>query len=150
MTYTAQDREDRVQYLISRLRETDGRATPQRVAVIRALVGSDRHPSVDDVYRELRPTFPTMSEATVYKTIDRLKRMGEILELEFNERGNRYDTMKPAPHVHLICLGCGKISDAELDLPLDTARHVAQQAGFRMADVRFDVHGWCETCRAPA
>ncbi|MBI4608543.1 MAG: transcriptional repressor [Candidatus Rokubacteria bacterium] len=134
-------------HLVGRLKEAEGRITSQRLGIIRALVYNKNHPSVEDIYRELRPTFPTLSIATVYKTLERLKRMGEVLELEFREGRNRYDGMKPEPHTHLMCTDCGRILDLEFELPAGRASSLARTSGFRLRAVRLDLYGVCKRCR---
>ena len=134
-------------HLVGRLKQAEGRITSQRLGIIRALVHNDNHPSAEDIYRELRPTFPTLSIATVYKTLERLKGMGEVLELEFREGRNRYDGMKPEPHTHLMCTACGKILDLDFDLPLARASSVVRASGFQLGGVRLDLYGVCGGCR---
>lgn len=134
-------------HLVGRLKQADGRITSQRLGIIRSLVYNDNHPSAEDIYRELQQTFPTLSIATVYKTLERLKGMGEVLELEFREGRNRYDGMKPRPHTHLMCTACGKILDLDFELPLESASNVARASGFQLGRVRFDLYGVCNDCR---
>lgn len=146
-TYSREEREARVAHLVDRIKRTEGRITSQRLGIIRALAYSDHHPSAEDIYNELRPTFPTLSIATVYKTLERLKGMGEVLELEFREGRNRYDGMKPEPHTHLMCTACGKIVDLDFELPVGRASSVARASGFQLGGVRFDLYGVCDDCR---
>ena len=63
--------------------------------MLSVLANSLDHPSVESIHGQLVEHYPTMSLATVYKTINLLKREGEILELEFSDLGNRYDGRKP-------------------------------------------------------
>ena len=137
----------RLHQMIERLKERDYRITPQRYAVFSVLASSPDHPSAEDIHAELIDRYPTMSLATVYKTINLLKREGEILELEFSDLGNRYDGNKPYPHPHVICTVCGKITDSShLDLDEITVR-MMQETGFRILTHRLDFYGLCPDCR---
>jgi len=49
------------------------RVTPQRLAVLRILAASEGHPSVDEIYKQVKGEFPTTSLATIYKTVSLLK-----------------------------------------------------------------------------
>jgi len=139
--------EMRLQQMIERLKESDCRITPQRYAVLKVLAGSSDHPSVESIHAQLIQHYPTMSLATVYKTISLLKREGEILELEFSDLGNRYDGRKPYPHPHVICTGCGKIIDpSHLDLDEITSRMMAE-TGFKIMTHRLDFYGLCPNCQ---
>ena len=109
------DQDTRLKELVAKLKEGNHRLTPQRLAVLRILAVGDGHPSVEQIYEQIKPDFPMTSLATVYKTVTLLKEMDEVLELSFNDGGNRYDGSKPYPHPHLICAQCGTIEDLELD-----------------------------------
>jgi len=138
--------EARVQKVVDKLRARGQRLTPQRLAVLRALICSASHPSAEHVYRELAPVYPMMSPATVYKTIDLLKDLGEILELEFRDGGNRYDANIPVPHPHLVCTECGDIRDVAIGDVDALARKVATLTGFRAVRSRLDFYGRCPRC----
>ena len=139
--------EQRLQQMIERLKESDCRITPQRYAVLNVLAGSSDHPSAETIYAKLKDHYPTMSLATVYKTINLLKRQGEILELEFSDLGNRYDGKKPYPHPHVICTGCGKIIDpAQLNMEEITIK-MMEETGFKILTHRLDFYGLCPECQ---
>jgi Fur family transcriptional regulator, peroxide stress response regulator len=100
--------------MLSKLRGHDFRITPQGIAVLTILAGSKEHPSVDEVYKEVKTLFPTTSLATVYKTVSLLKELNAVLELGFPDGSNRYDGSKPYAPPHVICTRCKKIMDPEL------------------------------------
>ena len=125
--------EDRLQTLVQKIRQHGHRLTPQRMAILRILADSTGHPTVEQVYEQVRAQFPMTSLATVYKTVTLLKEEGEILELSFGGESSRYDGHNPQPHPHLICIRCGTILDPDLALfsgadGLDALRVVAQVA----------------------
>ena len=75
----------RYDQLLARLRRDGFRLTPQRMAVLRVLAEDTGHPTVEQVYDRVRCDYPTTSLATIYKTIDMLKGIGEVLELSVGE-----------------------------------------------------------------
>jgi Fur family peroxide stress response transcriptional regulator len=83
--------------MLSTLKSHDFRITPQRLFVFKILAESEGHPTVEEIYEQVRAEFPTTSLATVYKTIALLKEVNEVLELRFPDRSNRYDGNKPFP-----------------------------------------------------
>lgn len=144
------DEQARLEELIAKLRDRQYRITPQRIAVLKALLGNPNHPSVEHIYDQLKKDYPTMSLATVYKQVRQLKELGEVLELGFPDDDNRYDGMKPYPHVHLICQKCRKIMDIEyvrMDGIQDT---VLQKTGYRWISNRIDIYGLCPDCQKGA
>jgi Fur family peroxide stress response transcriptional regulator len=138
--------ERRVDELVRKLRASGQRLTPQRLAVLRALAANEAHPSADQVYREVLPLYPMMSLATVYKTIDVLKDMGEILELEFRDGANRYDANIPAPHPHLVCTGCGSIEDLDVGAVAALTAEARALSGYSGIRARLDFYGLCPSC----
>lgn len=139
--------EMRLQQMIERLKKSEFRITPQRYAVLNVLAKSPDHPSAESIHAELIDHYPTMSLATVYKTINLLKREGEILELEFSDLGNRYDGKKPYPHPHVICTECGKIIDpSQFNLDEITSK-MMEETGFKILTHRLDFYGICPGCQ---
>jgi Fur family peroxide stress response transcriptional regulator len=137
----------RFEQMVNRVRERHGRLTPQRVAMLRLLASSQGHPSAAQLYDRLRAQFPTTSLATVYKTLNLLDDMGEVLELGFSHDDNRYDGNKPYPHPHLICIRCRKIVDVEGEPAQGLADEAAKASGFRVVGYRLDFYGLCPDCQ---
>jgi len=132
---------------MSKLREREYRLTPQRVALLRLLAASDGHPSAAQLYDRLKDQFPTTSPGTVYKTLNLLKDLDEVLELGFSDDDNRYDGNKPYPHPHLICIRCQKIVDAEVSLAQNLVQEVTRQSSYQIVGHRLDFYGLCPDCQ---
>ena len=77
------DIQKRLDEILTKLRQREFRITPQRIAILKAFLQRQDHPGVEQVYEEVKVNFPTTSLATVYKTVNLLKEVGEILEISF-------------------------------------------------------------------
>lgn len=141
-----QTRTARTERIVARLRARGHRLTPQRLAIVRALVESGEHPSAEQLYRHVQPEYPMMSPATVYKTLDTLKAVGEVLELEFRNRPNRYDATMPTPHPHAVCTRCGRIDDVGASHVQIATDEAAAATGYRLFSYRLDFYGLCPGC----
>ena len=139
--------ERRLEQMIGKLKKNEFRITPQRYAVLKILAYSDNHPSAERIYEQLVQDYPTMSPATVYKTISLLKKNGEILELEFSEMSNRYDGNKPYPHPHVICTKCGTILDPPMLDFEQLKQQMIEETGFTITSHRLDFYGLCPGCQ---
>ena len=139
--------EERLTSILSKIKGRDFRMTPQRLAIIKILISSVSHPSVDEIYKEVRKIFPTTSLATVYKTITLLKELNEVLELGFPDGSNRYDGNKPYPHPHAICTKCRKILDPEISSVHELSEEMKQKTGFIISSHRLDFFGLCQECQ---
>jgi len=133
--------------IIKALREKGYKATPQRIAIGRFFMRTRGHPTVQKVYGEVKRVHPTVSLATVYKTIQILKEAGLIQELSLPQGQTRYDSdMKP--HINLICLKCGEIKDIEETGISGLIARVSEAEKFSATGQRFDIYGICRSCNA--
>lgn len=86
--------------------------TPQRIAVYKYLQSTKAHPTAEIIYKSLKDDYPTMSLATVYKTLKTLLKVNLVQELNVGEGNFRYDA-NVNPHPHIQCIDCGKVDDIE-------------------------------------
>jgi Fur family peroxide stress response transcriptional regulator len=130
-----------------RLRARGLRVTAQRVAILQTLEGIVGHPTVEEVYREVRRHFPMISLNTVYKTMNALREQGELIAVESGEDGALRFESNPLPHHHLVCLRCRRIQDMT-DPALDALRGSSRRlGGFTVVGHRVEFFGYCPTCR---
>ncbi len=138
----------RLNQMLSKLKDHEFRLTPQRLAVLKVLAASEGHPTVECIYETVRAEFPTTSIATIYKTVNLLKQLNEVLELGFPDGSNRYDGHKPYPHPHVICTHCKKIIDPNLGSLQDMTNEVIIETGFQIHNHRVDFFGTCRECQS--
>jgi Fe2+ or Zn2+ uptake regulation protein len=91
------------------LREAGLKATPQRLAILRALSGDETHPTAQELYERLSNEFPSLSVATVYNTLSALTKIDQCIPLELGGP-LRFDP-NVQPHDHAVCERCGSIRD---------------------------------------
>jgi Fur family peroxide stress response transcriptional regulator len=144
---SSREAEERMATMLSTLKSHDFRITPQRLVVLRTLAKSHGHPTVEEIYEQVKAEFPTTSLATVYKTIALLKEVNEVLELGFPDGSNRYDGNKPFPHPHVICTKCKKITDPDLMSLDDLSEEISRQTGYKIFSHRLDFFGLCPRCQ---
>ena len=133
--------------LIAALKEHDFRLTPQRVELVRLIAASEGHPSAAQLYERIKVQFPTMSQATVYKTLALLKEMNQVLEIDLRD-DSHYDGNRPQPHSHLICIKCNKIVDGEVSLDQEALRKLEQVSGYTILRPQITLYGLCPNCKA--
>jgi Fur family peroxide stress response transcriptional regulator len=133
--------------MVNKLKELNFRITPQRLAVLKILAKSEGHPSVEDIFKQVKPNFPTTSLATIYKTVNLLKEIGEVVQLDFSEESNRYDGNKPYPHPHLICIRCKAVVDPDVATISDLSKKLAKKTGYEIVNHRLDFFGICPRCQ---
>ena len=132
--------------LITALKKRGFRLTPQRVELVRLIAVSTGHPSAGQLYTQIKHQFPTMSHATVYKTLALLKEMNQVLEIDLRD-DSHYDGNRPQPHPHLICVKCNKIIDGEVSLDQESLRKLEEASGYQILRPQISLYGLCPDCK---
>lgn len=131
--------------LIAALRSRGARVTLARLHVHRHLREAGGHVTAEDVQSAL----PTLSPATVYATLDLLAELGFARRLSTPAGVAVYDT-RTAPHHHMICRSCGRISDLDAAVDASAAERAAAAAGFAVEHGELQLSGLCAACALSA
>lgn len=129
-----------------RLRGQGFKVTPQRLAVYQALARTKSHPNAEALFKELRPLYPTMSLATVYKSLSILCEIGLAQELSLGEDSFRYDA-ETSHHPHIRCTVCGRVDDVPAMETEAFTQKVAGETGYTLTDYQVYFFGRCPMCR---
>lgn len=135
------------QSVTSLLREKGFKVTPQRLAIYDVLYNTTQHPNAEMIFNQLQPDYPTMSLATVYKTIEILKELGIVQVLNVGEDSFRYDA-NTQKHSHVCCMHCKRVDDI---FEVDSSRFIQEVAGkvsYRLTGQQFYFYGICEECQS--
>ncbi|HSK98866.1 MAG TPA: Fur family transcriptional regulator [Rubrobacteraceae bacterium] len=127
----------RLESVVGRIRGSGYKATPQRIAVARALA-AEQHQSLE----EIRARCPEVGLVTVYRAIDLFSGMGLVRRLDLGD-GPRYELAENHHH-HLICDTCGGISEFD-ECPLDA--QALQNLDFEVSAHSLELYGRCGACR---
>jgi Fur family transcriptional regulator, iron response regulator len=92
------------------LRRAGVQPSAQRVAVAGYVLHTDSHPSADQVFARVRASFPMISRATVYNTLNLLVRKGLLRQLVIAEGKVVFDP-NVAAHHHFVDEATGAIED---------------------------------------
>ncbi len=127
--------------LLSRCTEAGLKMTGQRRVILSTLEKASDHPSVDEVYLRAKEQDPSISIATVYRTLSMLDEMGFIVRHDFNENFSRYEVNNLDHHHHLIDLETGDViefKNAELE---KIKLRIAKELGYDLLDHRLELYG---------
>jgi Fe2+ or Zn2+ uptake regulation protein len=127
--------------------ETNGqRYTEQRAAVYRFLMGTEAHPTADDVFTSVRHEIPDISLATVYKSLETLVSCGLAIKLTYGDGSARYDG-RTDQHHHARCLRCGRVTDVPSKFDASAlAGQLEPGRGFTVEGYRLELVGYCADC----
>jgi Fur family ferric uptake transcriptional regulator len=125
-----------------------GRITRQRLEVAQALIEEKGHLGIGALGDTLKTRFPSISKATLYRTMKLLCDAGIAKACEFGEGFLRYEALHPEEHHdHLICTGCGRIVEFEEKAIEALQETVAKRFKFKIVSHRLDIFGLCDKCR---
>jgi Fur family peroxide stress response transcriptional regulator len=134
----------RMDGLLRRCREAGMNVTPQRMAIYRALLESEDHPTPELLYKRVRPKMPALSLATIYKSLDALTKLGLAHRVPVAGDRKRYDANVDQHH-HLVCTRCNKVMDV-YDDRFDAVAPPRLRDGFVAHAVSVQVLGLCAGC----
>lgn len=145
----AEKRQNFLDDLFKKCRQFRLSVTHQRLAIYKALLADDTHPNPEKIYKAIKADFPTISLATVYKTLETFEKNGIISVVTPIHNTVRYDAMTEHHH-HIVCIRCKKILDLE-NKDLDALKipdAVAKQN--RLVDFSVHFNVICSECIAKA
>jgi Fe2+ or Zn2+ uptake regulation protein len=137
--------------LLAELASRGVRITAQRRAVIAVIQEASEHLDAESLLAQARRRLPAIDRATVYRTIDLLKRLRLVDELDLMHlEGEKhyYEVKTRRDHVHLACFSCGRIQEFSSPLFEQLKDEIARQSGFEIRVVRLEVGGACRGCAA--
>lgn len=134
-----------VERALEQLKNNGVRMTPQRHAILSYLMGSMAHPTADEIYKSLSPSFPSMSVATIYNNLRLFVEAGLVRELTYGDASSRFDA-DLSDHYHAICKCCGRIVDFEYPPLLEVERAASKTTGFTVEGHRMEIYGVCDLC----
>ena len=124
------------------------RNSKKRNAILECLRQTDSHPNAEWIYSRLKPVFPDLSMATVYRNLRMLQEEGVIDTLGAVCGQERFDG-DTAPHSHAVCRICGKVLDLPLaPLPEEWLQSAIDRTGFSLSACAVQLTGVCKECSA--
>lgn len=122
------------------------RVTVQRRAVLDAVARQRGAFTLVELYDAARTGEPRLGLATVYRTVELLRRAGSVKPLAGGPRA-AYVRCRPGHHHHLVCLVCGAVEETDVCAsPPD--EELERRYGFRAVAHEVDVYGTCAGCAA--
>jgi Fur family ferric uptake transcriptional regulator len=135
--------------LLAELASRGIRLTAQRRAIVEVVQEAKEHLDAGSLLELARGREPNIDRATVYRTIDLLKKLRLIDELDLMHlEGEKhyYEVKTKRDHVHLACFRCGRIEEFSSPLFEGLKAELSKLAGFTIRVTRLEVGGNCRAC----
>jgi Fur family transcriptional regulator, ferric uptake regulator len=129
------------------VRRAGWRMTRQRVLILRALCELDGHASAERVHEWVAADQPHIHPSTVYRTLERLRDMGVLSQIDLGRQCAEFEIMEERPHHHLVCRGCGRVIDLDHSYLSALDGLIRRDFGFEPILSHFAIFGLCRQCR---
>jgi len=125
------------------------RKTVQREAIIQAAFSTTAHYTAEDLIAMARKLEPSVSRATVYRTLPLLVESKLLKEIELGHDHKTYDPnfVNRPHHNHIICADCQKVVEFE-DHYMETLEDcISKRLGFTPAAKSVRIEATCDKLR---
>ncbi len=122
------------------LRGAGVRLTRQRAALLRVLAAAEDHPDAGELHARARALDPTVSLATVYRTLGVLEAEGVVHRHVFEGGAARFETADMPHHDHLIDVETGQVMEFRSDRIEELQAKIAAEHGYELVHHRLELY----------
>ena len=128
------------------LEKKDLKLTSQRRTILHQAM-HDGHYSAEKLLDFCKKEDPTISKATVYRTLALLKESGILEEQDFGDGKKLYERAQGRKHHdHFVCIKCGRIIEFE-NQPIERLQDSeAKKHRFKIVYHSLKLFGFCKSC----
>ena len=129
--------------LKEQLREYNLKVTPARLDILDILTHTKKPISIQDLNLKLKNT----DLATLYRTLETLKDLGMVTQVDFQHGHAHYELATRGHHHHLICQKCGKVADISKCDTSGLEKQALKIGGFaKINSHSLEFFGVCNSC----
>jgi Fur family transcriptional regulator, stress-responsive regulator len=122
------------------------RVTKPRLAVLEVLAEGG-HLEVEDIARRARDRLDSVSTQAVYDVLGALSRAGLARRIEPAGSSARFEARVGDNHHHIVCRGCGAITDVDCAVGERPCLHPSDTHGFALDEAEVTFWGLCPNCQ---
>jgi len=123
------------------------RHMPQRDNVLDIFLSTEKHVSVDELYKLVKKHYPDIGYTTVYRAMRLLSESGLCQEINFGDGILRFEhKYGHEHHDHLICTRCGKFIEAAKPEIEEMQDALARKYRFTPTRHKLQIFGICSRC----
>lgn len=123
--------------------------TIQREVILEMLYNSDEHLTPEGLHHLIQQKHPDLNTgiATVYRTLSLLEDSEMVTSLSFGAQGKKYELGAKDHHDHIICTGCGSITEFVDEAIEQRQKKISEELGFVMQEHSMQIYGICKICQ---
>jgi Fe2+ or Zn2+ uptake regulation protein len=138
-------RDHRLQRVLGLLRTSGCRVTTTRVAIVRTLLSRGGHVTAQQLADDVRRSHPEVHPSSVYRCLDTLVDVGVVHHAHLGH-GAAVFHLTDERHEHLVCDGCGAVTEVPSDVLDELAERLGRGWGFTLQRGHGALSGRCRDC----
>tara|TARA_B100000959_G_scaffold123970_1_gene130203 strand:+ start:107014 stop:107385 length:372 start_codon:yes stop_codon:yes gene_type:complete len=120
------------------------RKTPQLAAIKQVFIDNHSPMRLEEVLNKAKSIVPGLGQATVYRWIKNLLKIGWIVAVNGPNSSILYEKAGKGHHHHFFCRRCGSMH--EIQGTCIEASNVSIPSGFVVEDHELTIYGLCPSC----
>lgn len=132
--------DDTTDKMTTALRKAGIRVTRQRIALLGVLADADDHPDAVELHERAKRTEPSVSLATVYRTLSVLEEEGVVQRHAFEGGGARFETAHEEHHDHILDVDTGEVIEFQSDKIEQLQEEIARELGYEVVHHRLELY----------
>ena len=119
------------------------RMTEPRRVIARVLSAAEDHPDAEALYDRVKEIDPTISMATIYRTMKLFEEMDIVSKRDFGDGRARYEPQSGPEdhHHHMIDVETGEVLEFYNQELEDLKKRIAEDLGFELVDHHLELFG---------
>lgn len=119
------------------------RMTEPRRVIARVLSVAEDHPDAEELYDRVKEIDPTISMATIYRTMKLFEEMHIVSKRDFGDGRARYEPQSGPDdhHHHMIDVETGEVLEFYNQELEDLKKRIAEDLGFELVDHHLELFG---------
>lgn len=131
---------DKTEKMTTALRKAGIRVTRQRIALLGVLADADDHPDAAELLERTKIVEPSVSLATVYRTLSVLEDEGVVHRHAFQGGGARFETTHEEHHDHILDVDSGEVIEFQSDKIEQLQNDIARELGYEVVHHRLELY----------
>lgn len=122
--------------------------TSERIALLREIFSIHYHFEADELLFKMKQKGVKISRATIYRSLDLLVKCGMVRRVHLGEDHYHYEHVsKDDHHDHLICTGCGGVTEFHDPLLVELQLEICRRKKFTPTFHNLQILGVCDHCQ---
>lgn len=124
------------------------RNTRTKEAVVQIFQSFAAPIALNELYSFIKVSLPKTAFSTIFRITRQLEEEGRIIQVDWRERGSRYEWADLPHHHHIVCEGCDSVTDIDDSTLRFEIDKVSEETGYQINSHSIELRGLCPKCKS--